>query len=66
METHNREGTQKQELLQEEQTAWTPHGAPQLLRPAPERSALKTSSFENQGGSFPPEPQGSNGLRNGS
>ena len=42
--------THKFELLHEEWWIWTPHLAPQLLRPAPERWAPKTSSFESQQG----------------
>ena len=46
--THSREGTQKQEIPPEKQTAWTPHGVPQLLRPTYEKWAPQISSFENQ------------------
>lgn len=44
----------------------TPPPAPQLLKPAPKRGALKTSSFESQGGLHPMGPQGYSELRKSS
>ena len=45
---HNQKGTQNLNLLLEEQRVWPPYWVPQLLKPAPELWAPKTSSFENQ------------------
>lgn len=56
--THKWVQMQKPKCLPEKQRVWTPHQSPQLLRPAPERQALKTSSFENQQGLCPQDPQG--------
>lgn len=42
---------------------FNPHWVPQLLKPAPERGASKTSRAEKQRG--PRDPQGYSGLRNG-
>lgn len=49
MATHNQEGTHNAELFPKMWRLWTPYLAPQLLRPAPERWAFKTSSFESLG-----------------
>ena len=43
-------GTQSPE---EEWRGWSPHEAPQILRPTPDRQAPKMSTFENQLGSCP-------------
>ena len=56
----------KSELQTEEQRVWTPHQAPPTLRPASERWAPESSSFENQHASHPQDLQGYSGTKNGS
>ena len=44
--THNLEWTQSGAFLPVEQRVWTPHWAPQFLRPAAEKGGPKTSNFK--------------------
>lgn len=46
---HHQEGTENRELLSEELSVHTPHQAPQLLKPAPERGAPTTTSLKSSG-----------------
>ena len=64
MASQNWEGTQSPELIPEEQRVYTPHWAPQVLRPAPGIRAPRTSAFENQWGAWPWDPWGCSELRN--